>query len=124
VSSGGWVTYGGKLPRMRTKGGGSTAFGYRLVERPAELVEVPSEQAVLFLIGHLRRSGWSMPAIAEELNKLGLRTRARCPWSKQAIHLILRRGIPVADLPAEDQAAEDQAEDQDEDQAAELAATG
>jgi hypothetical protein len=76
---------------MREQGGGSTPYGYR-VRRTTELVQVPEEQAVLWLIAHLRHNrGWSMPAIADELEKIGVRTRAGLPFSKQGLHIILRR---------------------------------
>lgn len=81
---------------MREATGGSTPYGYR-VQRTTELVEVPEEQAVLWLIAHLRRKGWALQKIAEQLEALGIRTRAGIPFSRQTVHLILRRGA-AADL--------------------------
>jgi hypothetical protein len=71
-------------------------YGYRLEIR-RELVEVREEQAVLWLIAHLRRQGWHLQKIADQLNGYGIRTRNGIPFSKQTVHLILRR-TDVAEL--------------------------
>lgn len=74
---------------------GPTPYGYR-VEARRELVEVPEEQAVLWLIAHLRRRGWSLQKIADQLDAFGIRTRAGIPWSRQTLGLVLRRTAAAA----------------------------
>jgi hypothetical protein len=74
----------------RTVGSTAAPYGYR-VESRRELVQVPAEQSVLWLIAHLRRRGWALQRIADQLEEFGIRTRAGLPFSRQGLHLILRR---------------------------------
>jgi hypothetical protein len=79
---------------MRSQGGGTTPYGWR-VEIRKELVPVPDEQAVLWLIAHMRSLGWSLGRMADRLEELGIQTRAGVPFSRQTLHQTLRR-LPAA----------------------------
>jgi len=76
---------------MRAPSSGPAPYGYRVHRPQAELIEVREEQGVLWLIAHLRRRGWALQRIADQLDAFGIRTRAGVPFSAPTLHSTLRR---------------------------------
>lgn len=70
---------------------GTIPYGYRLAEDSKTLLALPAEQAVLARIRVLRRQGYSMQHIADELNADGLLTRKGTPWRQQYIDALLKK---------------------------------
>jgi hypothetical protein len=68
------------------------------VEVRKELVPIPEEQAVIWLVEHLRGRGWALARIAAELEAMGLRNRAGAPFTRQAVHQLLRREAAAEQL--------------------------
>jgi hypothetical protein len=88
------------IERKRAAGGrvgGQAPYGWRW-NGPA-LQPVWNEQAVRFLVLHMRdRLGYSLPRIADELERLELPMRSGLPWRRDALHRITR--TQVADMEA------------------------
>jgi DNA invertase Pin-like site-specific DNA recombinase len=66
-------------------------FGYRLAADGRLLESEPIEQQTLAVIQLLRRGGASLRAVADELNRRGLLTRARTPWRFEYVRSLLRQ---------------------------------
>ena len=64
---------------------GTIPFGYTLGDDRRTLVEQANEQAVLARILDRRATGYSLRAIAEELNRAGLKTRSGTAWQHQYV---------------------------------------
>jgi DNA invertase Pin-like site-specific DNA recombinase len=90
------------LKAKRTRGdktGGLVPYGYMLGEgRPGPkgstvktLVECPIEQEVIALIRQLRDAGETMQAIADNLNRRGIRRRKGGEWNRSDVFPILNR---------------------------------
>lgn len=74
---------------------GPAPYGWRTTR--GQLTAVREEQAVRWLIEHLTADGYSMQAVADELVRLKIPTRAGSPtWSKYAVRSVLRSNEPVA----------------------------
>jgi DNA invertase Pin-like site-specific DNA recombinase len=61
-------------------------FGKRLCANGQSLEPELTEQAIIGSITELRTAGFTLQAIADELNRRGLRTRAGTPWRRQDVH--------------------------------------
>jgi len=59
---------------------GNAPYGYRLAPDQHHVEPEPAEQAILKRIQRLRKSGKSLRKIAEQLNRLEIRTRSGGPW--------------------------------------------
>lgn len=66
--------------------GGMPPYGWR--SDHGRLVEDPQEQAVRWLVLHLRAEGWSFRRIAGELLRLRIPSRTAAGWSLAALHRI------------------------------------
>jgi DNA invertase Pin-like site-specific DNA recombinase len=75
---------------------GVVPFGYVLAADRKTLNADADEQSTIELIRSLRASGLSMPAIADELNRRGLRTRAGSPWRFEYVRGVLKRNTAAA----------------------------
>jgi DNA invertase Pin-like site-specific DNA recombinase len=75
---------------------GVVPFGYVLAADRKTLNADADEQSTIELIRSLRASGLSMPAIADELNRRGLRTRAGSPWRFEYVRGVLKRTTTAA----------------------------
>jgi DNA invertase Pin-like site-specific DNA recombinase len=69
---------------------GGIPFGYDLAADGIHLEENAREQEVIAIIQGLRSEGLSVRKIAEELNRLGHRTKKGCSWSYNQVHRTLR----------------------------------
>jgi DNA invertase Pin-like site-specific DNA recombinase len=69
---------------------GTVPFGYQLGPDGVALVANFDEQRVLRLLRDLRQTGYTLQAIADELNHQGLRTRRGSPWKLRTVHHLLR----------------------------------
>jgi DNA invertase Pin-like site-specific DNA recombinase len=70
---------------------GLVPFGHSLASDGRTLQANPEERTTIDLIRALREQGLSMPAIAEELNRRGLRTRAGSLWRFEYVRRVLKR---------------------------------
>jgi DNA invertase Pin-like site-specific DNA recombinase len=66
--------------------GGLPPYGWR--SERGQLVTDPQEQAVRWLILHLRREGWSFRTIVAELRELRIPSRSGMGWTLSALHRI------------------------------------
>lgn len=64
---------------------GNMPFGWEIDTDGVALVENPKEQHVIAIIRELRTAGYSLRAIAEELNRQGHRTRRGSAWRHQYV---------------------------------------
>jgi len=69
---------------------GTVPFGYCLAANGVDLVEDAQEQRTLTMIRELKDAGYTLRAIAEELNRQGLRTRRRSEWRHQYVSSMLK----------------------------------
>lgn len=63
-------------------------FGSRLAGDGRTLETEPLEQAVIAAVRELRAGGYTLQAIADELNRQGARTRSGSPWRRQYVHAL------------------------------------
>lgn len=75
--------------------GGNAPFGWR--HNRGELVAVPAEQSVRWLVLHLAGRGWSSRRIAEQLDQLGIPTRTGAAWHHATVQRIVQAGDQLAD---------------------------
>jgi hypothetical protein len=71
--------------------GGNTPYGW--TSRRGELVPVPAEQAVRWLVLHLAGQGWSSRRIAEQLDELHVPTRSGAGWHHATVQRITREPL-------------------------------
>lgn len=69
---------------------GGVAFGYRV--EGTELVQVEAEIKAIELAKELRGQGWTLQAIAEELNRQGIPTKRGGKWQHVQVKRIIERG--------------------------------
>lgn len=75
--------------------GGTPPYGFRA--RGGELVPVPAEQAVRWLVIHLAGNGWSSRRIAGELDRLQIAPRQGAKWSHATVHRIVAAAAGLED---------------------------
>jgi len=68
---------------------GPAPYGWR--RERGQLVPIPAEQAVRFLVLHLKRQGWTLQAISDELTRLHLFRNGQ-RFSLATLHRIHHRG--------------------------------
>lgn len=68
---------------------GTVPFGYQLGPDGVSLVAHLDEQRVSRLLRELREAGYTLAAIADELNRQGFRTRRGTPWQIRTVHHLL-----------------------------------
>lgn len=68
---------------------GSPPFGYASVQ--GVLVPVESEQEAIATASELRRSGLTLRAVAEEMNRRGIQSRRAAGWHAESVRRILVR---------------------------------
>lgn len=74
-----------RAKRERGERAGNLPFGYSLNTDRRTLDRNEAEQAVLSILGELRRAGYSQRAIAAELNRQGFTTRRGTAWRHQYV---------------------------------------
>jgi site-specific DNA recombinase len=67
---------------------GNIGFGYRLAADGVHVEPDDTEQAIVGSIETLRAQGRSLREVAEELNRLGMRTRRGSPWRHEYVKRI------------------------------------
>lgn len=82
-----------KAKRARgEKTGGTVPFGYVLAADGRTLVAEPAEQAVITEVRQMRTDGWTLRAIASELESRGVLTKqGRARWHAEGVAAILRQ---------------------------------
>jgi site-specific DNA recombinase len=68
---------------------GNVPFGFAVSIDGATLIPHADEQRILRMIRDLRTAGFSLRAIANELNVQGLVTRRGSPWQLRSVHHLL-----------------------------------
>jgi len=69
---------------------GTVPFGYALAADGVGLVESLEEQRIIARITELREGGYTLRAIADELNRQGYRTRSGSAWRHQYVAAIAK----------------------------------
>jgi DNA invertase Pin-like site-specific DNA recombinase len=69
---------------------GGIPFGYQVAEDRRTLVPHVDEQRALALLRELRAAGFTFRAVADELNRLGFRSRTGGLWLRQSVHMLAR----------------------------------
>jgi DNA invertase Pin-like site-specific DNA recombinase len=69
---------------------GNAPYGFRLAADKRHVEPEPGEQAVLQRIQRLRKSGKSLRKIADQLNRLSIRTRQGSPWRHEYVARLLK----------------------------------
>lgn len=69
---------------------GTVPYGYRLTKDGKTLEIQEREQRILRRIKELRAEGHTLQAIADRLNRRGIRTRRGTEWRHQYVHNLLR----------------------------------
>ena len=71
---------------------GTVPYGFDLAADGVSLVPNDGEQRVLTIVAELRENGYSMRAIAEQLEKRGFKTKAgKSKWTHSTVQRILER---------------------------------
>ena len=70
---------------------GTVAYGYELAADGRTLQPNATEQSALTILRDCRHAGFSMKAIAEELNRRGCATRAGSAWRFEYVRSLLRQ---------------------------------
>jgi len=76
------------MRHMQTAGqytGGSVPFGYQLLSDGQHLNPNAAEQTIVSRVGELRAAGYSLRAVAHELNAQGYTTRRGTAWRHQYV---------------------------------------
>jgi DNA invertase Pin-like site-specific DNA recombinase len=68
---------------------GAIPFGHRLADDGKTLLPAEDEQAALLTIRELRQQGRTLRAVADELNRRGLRTRRGTAWRFEYVRNLL-----------------------------------
>ena len=82
------------MSHLRSQGrriSGAIPYGYALAEDGLTLVELPQEQATVRLMCDLRAEGWSLRAIAGDLEQRGIPSKTKRTWSATVIRGIIER---------------------------------
>jgi DNA invertase Pin-like site-specific DNA recombinase len=74
-----------RAKRARGECAGNVPFGYQLAADGVHLEPAAAEQRILSAIGELRAAGYTLRAIADELNRQGYRTRSGGTWRHQYV---------------------------------------
>jgi DNA invertase Pin-like site-specific DNA recombinase len=69
---------------------GGIPFGYLLADDGRTLVPHADEQRALTILRELRAARYTYRAIADELNRLGFRSRTGGLWVRQSVHMLAR----------------------------------
>ena len=69
---------------------GNAPYGYRLAADRHHVEPEPGEQAILQRIQRLRKTGKSLRGIADQLNRLNMRTRQGSPWRHEYVARLLK----------------------------------
>ena len=69
---------------------GNAPYGFRQAADKRHVEPEPGEQAILERIQRLRKSGKSLRKIADQLNRLKIRTRQGSPWRHEYVHRLLQ----------------------------------
>ena len=69
---------------------GNAPYGYRQAPDKRHVEPEPGEQAILERIHRLRKTGKSLRGIAEQLNRLKIRTRQGSPWRHEYVARLLK----------------------------------
>lgn len=78
-----------RAKRARGERAGNDPYGHRVNGDGKTLHQHPDEQRTLALIQECREAGYSLRAIAAELNRAGIQTRAGTPWQHQYVASIV-----------------------------------
>lgn len=78
-----------RAKRARGERAGTEPFGYRVNGERRTLHPDAAEQAILAVIHDCRAAGYSHQAVADELNRRQLRTRAGSPWRYEYVRSLL-----------------------------------
>jgi DNA invertase Pin-like site-specific DNA recombinase len=62
---------------------------------PIALVENEQEQKALRLMLGLRGRRYSFGQIADDLNRMGIKTKAGKPWARSSVHYVLKVSVPL-----------------------------
>jgi DNA invertase Pin-like site-specific DNA recombinase len=68
---------------------GTVPFGFALAGDGCTLVPNAAEQQINGLLASLRAAGYTLQAIADELNRQGFRTRRGSAWQVRTVHHLL-----------------------------------
>jgi len=68
---------------------GTVPFGYKLGPDGRQLVACAAEQRVVSLLRELRAAGYTLAAIAAELNRQGYQTRRGTAWQVRTVHHLI-----------------------------------
>ena len=74
---------------------GTIPYGFDLADDGKGLIANDAEQAVIVEMQAMRARGWTLEAIAEELNELGVPTKTGRHWTHQVVGKILKRCGPA-----------------------------
>src|ERR1022692_1586945 len=69
---------------------GNAPYGFRQAADKRHVEPEPGEQAILERIQRLRKSGKSLRKIAEQLNRMKIRTRQGSPWRHEYVARLLK----------------------------------
>src|ERR1017187_7814981 len=69
---------------------GNAPYGFRQAKDKRHVEPEPGEQAILDRIHRLRKGGKSLRGIAEQLNRLKIRTRQGSPWRHEYVARLLK----------------------------------
>src|ERR1019366_525150 len=69
---------------------GNAPYGFRQAKDKRHVEPEPGEQAILERIQRLRKSGKSLRKIAEQLNRMKIRTRQGSPWRHEYVARLLK----------------------------------
>ena len=73
------------VKKLRNERVGTIPYGYQLSSDKIHLETNPDEQAIIALIGELRRSGMTFSAIVAYLNAEQISSRNRKPWQYRSV---------------------------------------
>lgn len=76
--------------RARGERAGNIPFGYRVAADGTTLEADPVELEIIRIVAALRADGYTLDAIAAEMNRQGSRTRSGGEWHKVAVHRALK----------------------------------
>jgi hypothetical protein len=81
-----------KTKKRQGKHMGAIPFGWKLSTAGDTLIKHPAEQEALAFIRELRQRGWTLRAIAEELNSREIRTKkGAAEWKHGSVRSVLKQ---------------------------------